>query len=385
MKNVLIISPQSWGKMFISKHHYAIELSKMGYDVYYMNPPNRNIHLKNYSIEKLNEHNNLFLINYYLPKNKVIDFLRFRCNLTQYYDWLLLNLINRICKENLLKFEYVWNFDPNLHGFLSKYPAKKKIFFTADIISNSIQTRSAKNIDAVVSVADELLKKFSNVNNNLLLINHGISNEYQQFAQANLSKLNNRNINITNKRIQIGYIGNLLITCLYFDGLKKIIEENPFIDFHFWGAYNYKDNNVMGGENESLVHRLEELNNNFSNTHFYGVKTANEIIPELSKIDAFIYINDSRKDLNGGANSHKILEYLSTGKVVISTQLSYYKSLNLFPMLEKGNEDEYPIFFKNIITQLTEYNNVENQRNRIEFALQNSYKNNIQKIFDYIN
>ena len=42
-KTILIISPQAWGKMFLSKHHYAIELAKRGNAVYFLNPPGENI------------------------------------------------------------------------------------------------------------------------------------------------------------------------------------------------------------------------------------------------------------------------------------------------------------------------------------------------------
>ena len=38
-KKILIISPQHWGKMFLAKHHYAIELAKRGNEVYFLNPP----------------------------------------------------------------------------------------------------------------------------------------------------------------------------------------------------------------------------------------------------------------------------------------------------------------------------------------------------------
>ena len=34
-KKILLISPQSWGTMFVAKHHYAIELAKLGNEVYF--------------------------------------------------------------------------------------------------------------------------------------------------------------------------------------------------------------------------------------------------------------------------------------------------------------------------------------------------------------
>jgi len=38
-KKVLVLSPQSWGKMRISKHHYALKLAALGNEVCFVNPP----------------------------------------------------------------------------------------------------------------------------------------------------------------------------------------------------------------------------------------------------------------------------------------------------------------------------------------------------------
>src|SRR5579862_3671957 len=38
-KTILVISPQAWGDMLISKHHYALELARRGNQVYFLNPP----------------------------------------------------------------------------------------------------------------------------------------------------------------------------------------------------------------------------------------------------------------------------------------------------------------------------------------------------------
>jgi hypothetical protein len=37
-KNILLISPESWGQNHVSKHHYATELSKNN-KIYFLNPP----------------------------------------------------------------------------------------------------------------------------------------------------------------------------------------------------------------------------------------------------------------------------------------------------------------------------------------------------------
>jgi len=35
---VLLISPQHWGTMRVTKHHYAIELAKLGHEVFILEP-----------------------------------------------------------------------------------------------------------------------------------------------------------------------------------------------------------------------------------------------------------------------------------------------------------------------------------------------------------
>ena len=35
---VLLISPQHWGTMRVTKHHYAIELTKLGHEVLFLEP-----------------------------------------------------------------------------------------------------------------------------------------------------------------------------------------------------------------------------------------------------------------------------------------------------------------------------------------------------------
>src|SRR5438093_218809 len=56
-RNVIIISPEGWEHLFVSKHHYAIELAKHN-KVFFLNPPSRK-----FSIEK-SRYENLWVINY---------------------------------------------------------------------------------------------------------------------------------------------------------------------------------------------------------------------------------------------------------------------------------------------------------------------------------
>lgn len=351
-----------------------------------MNPPNQKAGVKDYIITKPEGYNSLYVINSYLINNRIIDFMRLRLKWTGFYDNYLYKLVKRIAKQEHIQFNQVWSFDPNLHGYLHKYPAQKKIFFIADQIQNSSQTRAAKKADLVVSVAEELLSQFRPLNKNCLLINHGLNNSYAEFALKNISNLRQPHkivSEIKNKRIQVGYMGNLLIPSLYEEGLVEIVTKHPEIDFHFWGAYQAAGNNLLASYDKKIFDTIQFIKQNCTNTLFYGVKQADEIISSLEAMDVFIYINSSVKDINGGANSHKILEYLSTGKVIISTYLSFYKNKNLFFMTEKGMETDFAKLFDEITSDIEQNNSTIFSVERIEYALGNTYNSNIKKIQSY--
>ncbi|MBL7703058.1 MAG: hypothetical protein JNM14_12470 [Ferruginibacter sp.] len=374
--------------MHISKHNYAIELEKQGNLVYFMNPPNQDKQVKDYQVNKVDGYDSLFVIDSYLPNNKLIDYVRLRLKFTQFYDQYLFKLVKRICKKENIQLEQVWSFDPNLHGFLYKYPAKNKIFFIADAVQNNSQIRAAKNVDLVVSVAEDILEPFRKINSQCLLINHGLNREYEKYAVKKLNELRQQGETAgskSNAPINVGYIGNLLIPFLYEDGLKKVVTENPGINFHFWGAHSSNSNNLLAVYDDKILNTIDYLKTNCKNAFFYGVKTSAQIIEDLDKIDLFIYINSSEKDINGGANSHKILEYLSTGKVVVSTWLSFYEEQKLFPMTVRSGEKEFSNLFSKTICQLSFYNSVEMQKKRIEYSLKCTYDKNILKIQNSLN
>lgn len=368
--------------MHISKHNYAIELERQGNVVYFMNPPNQHKGVKDYLINKIDGYNSLFVINCYLTNNKIIDYIRLRLKLTQFYDQYLFRLVKRICNKEKIQLDQVWSFDPNLHGYLTRYPAKDKIFFIADAVQNTSQTRAAKNINLVVSVAEELLEPFRKINPKCLVVNHGLNRTYENYAIQKLEQLKQKDENIKNKtgKVNVGYIGNLLIPFLYEEGLKKIVTENPGTDFHFWGVHDHTSNNLLADYDAKILNAIAYIKENCGNAFFYGVKKSEQIIEELDKIDLFIYINSSVKDINGGANSHKILEYLSTGKTIVSTYLSYYEKLGLLEMTPKGKEESIADKFRDVINDIEAYNSKENKIKRIEFSLKNTYLQNLNKI-----
>src|SRR5690606_6788212 len=96
-KNILLISPEPWSHIFVSKHHYAIELAKRGNYVYFLNPP---ADVGNVVIDKTNI-SNVFVVNY----QERIKGKRFLPRLLRkWFDVKLYRLIEKVsnCKFDIV-------------------------------------------------------------------------------------------------------------------------------------------------------------------------------------------------------------------------------------------------------------------------------------------
>lgn len=61
-KTVYLISPERWGKMRISKHHYALELADRGCTVYFIEPPT--LDTQGVTIRQTDDHPRVYVVTY---------------------------------------------------------------------------------------------------------------------------------------------------------------------------------------------------------------------------------------------------------------------------------------------------------------------------------
>ncbi len=113
-KTILILSPQSWGKMFVSKHHYAVELARYGNTVYFLNPPEQEKNSRTgIEIERAAMHPGLFIIHHRLsfPYN-----LKFRFK--PLFHFLMKGHIKKLLHALEHEPDIIWSFDlGNLYPF----------------------------------------------------------------------------------------------------------------------------------------------------------------------------------------------------------------------------------------------------------------------------
>lgn len=366
-KTILIISPQSWGKMFVSKHHYAVELAKRGNTVYFLNPPDEklqnNIIIKN-EVEGLS----LFCIYH---KINFPYFIKFHA--IGLFHWLMKGQVKKILKAIGRPLDIIWSFDlENLYPF-RLFPGKVlRIFHPVDEPRTNNAILAAEGADVIFSVTYEILEKYHSNKAPKWFINHGISADFLNLEQIEPNRRD---------KLYIGVAGNLLRPDIDHKIFLQIIDENVDIIFECWGSYHFNDANLAGEENREIQHFIKALQLK-PNVRLHGAVGTKELVKGFAKMDGFLICYDVIRDQSKGTNYHKIIEFLSTGKVVISNNVSTYERYpGLIEMVkERDSNENLPILFKKIINDVGVHNSKARMEYRMNFANNNSYQKHLNEI-----
>lgn len=362
VKSILIISPESWGKSKVSKHHYALAFAEKGFKVYFLNLTTNN----NNKEDQICRENELITLSY-INISSLANKLRFHSR--PLYNFAMKSIINKWIKKHP-QLDYLISFDCNgVFTNLGLFKAKATVFFPVDQVKD-VHKKEYKGYDKLVSISPVILNGFSTkVSHNL--IHHGLSSYFtdKNYEYSEKSKIES-----------VTYVGNLLIgPILDKQNIINIIKDNKDLIFHFYGSYYNKNNNLGSNISEDTIEFIEFLKEN-DNCLLHGIVSPKELSDAYTTTDAFLVCYDYKHDKNECSNSHKIMEYLSTGKPVISTRISMYDNLQLFPMLKTFDNSSFPEFFMDQINQWELISSKENYKKRIAFANDNSYSNKIKDI-----
>ena len=361
-KIILIISPQPWDKLFVSKHHYAIELAKYGNTVYFLNPPDKTLNQR-VLITAVAATPGLFIISHrvFFPYN-----LKFHA--PGIFHWLMQWQVKKILQAIGKPPDIVWSFDHgNLYPFRF-FPKKAlRVFHPVDEPLNAAAIASANGADIIFSVTNEILEKYKSFGVPLHFINHGVSNVFLQ--QSPVQRADNK--------IRVGFSGNLLRPDIDRPVLLQIMKENPDVIFECWGSYQPKNENLENGT-AIFIHALQAL----PNTLLHGAVPAAELAAGYSRMDAFLICYDIEKDWSKGTNYHKVMEFLASGKAIISNNITTYRDKpGLVEMTaERNTNEKLPALFKKVIENLDTYNSPAFQHKRIAFSKDNIYSKQVETI-----
>ncbi len=362
-KNILILSPQPWGNLFVSKHHYALELSKNN-TVWFLNSIGQKKYRKLVSVKLVEK--NLYVIDYF--------YVFYGLNKLPYTFVALVNyIISKIVKNKIGKIDIVWSFEQTRFFNLNHFRAKYKIFHPVDYISGYpyFEKMVADSADIILSVSDEILKTI-NSSTPKIKINHGLSYPSSKIEVPFKPTLNSNKTNIA-------YVGNINLKYIDRENFLKIIQTNNNCDFHIIGPHIEAESNCK----DALT--FKDRLTSFSNVYFHGIIAQEYFIEFLKYFDIFFTCYDWVKNPERISNSHKLLQYLYSGKVTVTNYFSAYDdvSADLLIML-KSNED-IAEKIKSVAEHLDYHNSEYMVKRRRTFALQFTYGKNIQMIEKIIN
>lgn len=370
-KRVLIISPQPWGDIHVSKHHYAVELCRMGYQVTFLNPMKLRGTRFNITHRAVIDVSNLMEAFVELP---IPSFLRFR--LRALYD-IAIDFFSSKIARRLGGFDIVWCFDPNYFHNLKRI-APIVIYHPVDPVIYPFQLASGKSADIILSVSEEILKPFRGFKAPQHFVNHGVSEEYEKLALRNLLKNHDYN---GSQKLKFGYVGNLLRREIDWDIIFTIIDKHEGIEFNFWGPYAVQHAAILAGDFSDETRQRIECLRSFKNVILHGSIPSSQMPGILNQMDGFLLVYKYIPGQSDRSNSHKILEYFCTGKVLVSFNLKAYdRHRDLLVMPEGDDDNEIPALFDKVVDKIAFYNSPEHIRRRLEFALGSTYRRNIMKI-----
>lgn len=379
-RTIVILSTEPWGKMLLSKMHFALELVRKGNRVWFVNPPRQLSGGKLAVIGEKLEGGNLTVIH----TNMVRGSLFLRHKLFFLYRMLSRRYVRAVKALVGSKIDEVWSFNPNQYIDLKPFGAKKSIVLLYDLYQGSHVARALEKADALISVSSVILDHYKDTSPPKLFIQHGLGPHFADRSGERLRKEDFDRPGIG--KIKVGYTGNLLRAGMNTDVAMEIIRQHPEIEFHFWGPYSMKDNNVNDvgysapAELLSFIEFLQQKENVF----LHGVVTQQVLADKLFEMDAFLFIYSPKKEVNGASNAHKLLEYISTGKVVIATHVSSYAGSDLMVMCDSKEEERLPEIFDRTVADLAFHNSKERQIMRIGFALDNTYARQVERVEQFI-
>ena len=353
-KSVFLISPEEWNFVFVSKHHYAIELAARGNKVYFVNPPQKRVP-GDISIKPVEGIPNLYVVDYSAKLRGLRFFPSFVIR------WADRQFLKAVEKKAGVRFDVIWNFENSRFfdlGFADK--DVRKIYFQVDEDQNFHPAKAAQTADIALAINSQILDIISPHNAKSFLIPHSFQGRLSE--QAKKAMVGDYVYKKTEGPLNVLYVGNLEHRHINIDLFEKVVKENRHVEFQLVGPYH---------PDKALFQRL----NQYDNVHFKGKVPYSEIPSLLDKADALILVYDR----GFTQSSHKILEYLASGKVIISTYMSEYDNKDSLINICRS-EDEYLETFKKVLLNIETYNDTVHMRRRIQFAMEHTYANQLDKL-----
>ena len=368
-KRILLLSPNPWGTMRVSKHHYAEALARRGNSVYFLEPPHGRWRTRP-SVRTTDAADGVVVIEPGVGAPLVA-----RYKAARVYGLMLRSYVRRVVAAIGGPPDIVWCFDSNTYPDLSWFGAPLRIYHPVDFTAGPVAPRVASTADVIFCVAPEILAQFGSTRVPRIVIPHGLAEAFARRARERTVSAPARD-----GARRVGYVGNLFHAGVDHAVLRALVDAHPDVEFHFWSPGRFRESTLSGSDSREVQESVTTLRARL-NVVSHDPAPPAELAAAFEGMDVLLLCYDVRRDPNGGVNSHKVLEYLSTGRVVVSSRISAYAGTgDLVRMPDAEDNARLPALFADTLRHLDLFNAPPLQRRRIELALDNTYERQVERV-----
>lgn len=381
-EDILLLSTADWDNPFwTNKQHVALELSRLGYKVLYID----SLGMRSPSINK-SDISRLFRrllkglrfpkkINEYLWvwSPIVIPFQKYR--IVRIFNKWMLSFFSKLFTYLLgFKKPILWSYNPMTLDLLSVRPIIKVIYHCVDEIKSQpgmpareiqdAENRLLKRADYVFVTSEKLYKSRKNINNNTFLFSNVADYDHFSKARNNITVMPEDVSCI--KRPVIGFVGAISSYKVDFELLSFIAKSRPDWSIVLIGK-------IGEGEPGTDASILE-----LDNMYMLGPRPYKDLPGYIKSFDVAM-IPVTLNDYTHAMFPMKLFEYLAAGKRIVSTNIDSLQSYRDHVYLSAS----YNEFVDNIEKILLDDDKGLNER--LALAKKNTYRIRTEKMLSIIN
>ncbi|MBL8650334.1 MAG: hypothetical protein JNL35_08020 [Sphingopyxis sp.] len=353
---ILMLSPQPWTGLQVSKHHYARELAALGHDVIFANPPSGDGPIR--------------LTPSDTPNITLLDHPRMPLARAKYRaKWLFIAAARvraRAIKKAVGPIDLLWDFD-NARQFADHRPFRAPASMLHVVDRLDPGDAMHRHADLILGVDASIVGDIAPEGRPSHVVGHGLS---PLFAEAARLRLAAPRVRAGDAPVVVGFIGNLAQPAMDRERVAALVAAHPDCRFRFIGP--------VAGETPEVRAWVDDLTGR-PNVEMAGLLNGDALIAATGDVDIWLLPYDVARDRNRGVNSHKLLEYFALGGEVVSSAIAAQAGAPGIFMAAPDAPDELPAQLGAAITAVRAGRDT-GWRARAELALANSYRANLEHI-----
>ncbi len=353
-KRILLVSPEPWGHIAVSKHHYARALAEQGNEVFFLGPPERGYEIQATWSDRL------WVLKYPgFPKG-----MRFFPR--SYQRKRTRKEFERLEKLAGTDFDILWSFDNSVFFEMSAIPSSVlKILHVVDLDQDFQLERAVHTADICFCTTPFIRSRIEALGKNAAIVGHGY---FQPPAPSSPAELPG------SAPLKALFSGNLRRTYLDWDLLYEVASDHSRVDLLLMGP-NAESIDLEDNPTEGSKRRLFD----FPNVHFLAPVPAEELPAYLMGADILLapYREGFQDQM---ANPHKIMEYMGSGRPILATYMACYSEYAAPLICMVRRNEEFSKFFADMVEHMEAYEEDRWIRERKAIAEASSYDKRIREI-----